>query len=62
MLGHLETGDLVVLPFWDGNVAVIHAQNLALLLRDTSLSETIITPSSLVAAESDTGGFGAIVD
>jgi hypothetical protein len=62
VLSHLETGDLVVLALWNRDIAVIHAENSALLLGDTSLAETVVSPGSLVAAKSDTGNLSAKVD
>lgn len=48
MLGHLKTGDLVVFPLRNRDVTIIHAENVALLLRDTSLSKTVVAPSGLI--------------
>lgn len=62
VLGHFQTGDLVVLSRWDGNITVIHAENTGLLLWNTSLAKPIVTPFGLVAPESDTSGMSAVVD
>ena len=62
VLSHLETGDLVVLALGDGDITVVHAQNLALLLGDASGAESLVTPSGLVTAESDTSSLDTIVD
>ena len=60
VLGHFEAGNLVVLLL--RNVPVVHAENLALGLGDTGLSQTLIAPGGLVPAQSDTSGMGSIVD
>lgn len=62
MLSHLEAGDLVVLALWNGNVAIVHAEDSALLFGDTSLAETVVSPGSLVTAKGDTSYLGAKVD
>jgi len=62
VLGHLETGDFVIFSFRDGDITIIHAENLALLFGNASLSEAVVTPGSLVATKSDTGSLGAEVD
>lgn len=61
VLGHLKTGDSLVAALGDRNVAVVHAQDLALLLRNSNLAHSSVTPSSLVAAQSDTSGAGPVV-
>lgn len=61
VLSHLEAGDLVVAALRDGNVTVVHAQNLALLLGDTNLAHGAVAPGGLVATKSDTGNLGAVV-
>lgn len=61
VLSHLETSDVLVSTVNAGSIAVVTAQNAALILRDTSLAKTIVTPSSLVTAKSDTGNVGAVV-
>lgn len=61
VLGHFETGDLVVLALGDGSVAVVHAEDTALLLGDTKAAETAVTPGSLVATESDTSDLSTVV-
>lgn len=62
VLGHLETSDLVVAACWDWDVAVIHAKNSGLLLRDTDSAEASVTPGGLVASKGDTSNVGAKVD
>jgi len=61
VLGHFETGDLVVLALGDGSVAVVHAEDAALLLGDAEAAETAVTPGSLVATESDTSDLSTVV-
>ena len=62
VLGHLEAGNLLVTTLGDGDITVVHAQDLALLLGDASLAQSIVTPGSLVATKSDAGGLGTEVD
>ena len=62
VLGHFQTGDLVVLSRWDGNITVIHAKNAGLLLWNTSLAKPVVTPFGLVATESDTSSMSTVVD
>ena len=62
MLGHFKASYLLVAAFGDGNVTIVHAQDLALLLGDAGVAEGTIAPGSLVAAKSDTGSLGAKVD
>lgn len=62
VLGHFQAGDLVVSTRWDGDIAVVHAQDTRLLLGNTSLAEAAVTPGSLVATKSHTGGLSAVVD
>lgn len=61
VLRHLKAGDLLVATLGNGNITVIHAEDLALLLGDTGLAHAAVTPSGLVAAKSDTGDVGAIL-
>lgn len=61
VLGHLKTGDLVVAALRDGNVTVVHAQNLALLLGDANLAHGAVAPGGLVATKSDASNLGAVV-
>lgn len=61
VLGHFQTGDLVVLALGDGGVAVVHAENTGLLLGNADLAKASVAPGSLVAAESNTGDLSAIV-
>jgi len=62
VLGHLKAGDLVVTTLGNGDIAVVHAQNLALILGDASVAQSIIAPLCLVATKSDTGNLSAVVD
>ena len=62
VLSHLKTGDLVVTTLGNGDITVVHAQNLALLLGDASLAHGVVAPGGLVASKSDTGDVGAVVD
>lgn len=62
VLGHLETSNLLVATIRDRDIAIVHAENLALLLGNTSLAHGAVAPGSLVAAESDTSNLGAKVD
>lgn len=62
VLSHLETGDLVILALWDGNIAVVHAEDSALLFGDTGLAKTVVSPGGLVTAKSDTCDVGAEVN
>jgi hypothetical protein len=61
MLGHFKTGDLVVAALRDGNIAVVHAQNSALFFGDTSLSQAVVSPGSLVAAKRNTSDASTVV-
>jgi hypothetical protein len=60
VLAHLELGDLVELLL--GNVAVVHAQNVALLGGDTSSAESVGSVSSTLLGNGNTGDLGAVVD
>lgn len=62
VLGHLQAGNLVISALASRDIAVIHAKNLALLLGNAGLTESGVAPLGLVAAESDAGSLGAIVD
>jgi hypothetical protein len=62
VLGHLQAGDLVVVAFGDGDITVVHAQDLALFLGDAGLAESPVAPGSLIATESNTSDLGAEVD
>lgn len=61
VLGHLETGDLVVLALGNGSIAIVHAQDTALLIGNTELTETAVAPGSLVATESNTSNLSTVV-
>ena len=62
VLSHLETGNLLVATIDTGSITVVGAQDTALGVLNASLAETIVTPGGLVAAKSDTGNVGAIVN
>lgn len=62
VFGHFQAGDFVVAALGDGDVAVVHAENSGLVLGDASLAEAIVTPGSLVAAESDTSDVSTVLD
>lgn len=61
VLGHLETGDLVVAAGHDGGVTVVAADDAALGFLDAGLEEGVVAPFGLVAAESDAGDVAAVV-
>lgn len=61
VLRHLETGNLVVTALGNGDIAVVHAQNVALLLGNANLAHSGVAPSGLVASKSDTGSAGTVV-
>ena len=61
VLRHFETGDLLVTTLGDGDITVVLANNLALLLRNASLAHAAVAPSGLVAAESNTSNPGTIL-
>lgn len=60
MLAHFQLSDLVV--FRAGDIAVIHADNAALFLGDAGLTESIVTPGSLVLSNSETGHLCTVVE
>lgn len=62
VLGHLETGDLLVATGDVGSVTVVHAENPTLRLVNASLAQSVVTPRSLVAAQGDTSDVSTIVD
>ena len=61
VLGHLETGNLVVATSGDRDLAVIHTENLGLVLLDTNSPETVVTPGSLIATKGDTSNVSTVV-
>ena len=61
VLSHLEARDLVVVALLVGDVAVVHAENAALSLRDTVLTETLVTESSLSLGKSDTSNVRTVI-
>lgn len=62
VLSHLEASDLVISSFWNRNIAIVHAKNIALFLRNTGLTESVVAPCCLVAAKSDTSNMGSKVN
>lgn len=60
VLAHFQLGDLVELLL--GDVAVVHAQDAALLLGDAGVAQDIVAPGSAVLSNGDTGDLGAVVD
>ena len=60
VLAHLELGDLVELLL--GNVAVVHAQNVALLGSNASGTKSVSSVSSTLLGNGNTGDLGAVVD
>lgn len=62
VFGHFETGDAFEAALGDGDVAVVHAQDVALLFGDAGLAETVVTPGGLIATKGDTGHMGTVVD
>lgn len=62
MLGHFQASYLVIFSFRNGDITVVHAENLGLAFLDAIPSETSVTPSGLVAPESDTGNVSVVVD
>jgi hypothetical protein len=61
VLGHLETSDLLVSTVNAGRIAVVTADNATLGLLNTGLTETVVTPGSLVATKSDTSNVSTVV-
>lgn len=61
VLGHFKTGDLIVAALRDGNIAVVHAHNSALFFSDTSLSQAVVSPGSLVASKRNTSDMSTVV-
>lgn len=59
MLAHLQLGNLIELLL--GNITVVHAENTALLISDTSLLQSIIAPRSLVLSNSNTSNLSTVV-
>ena len=62
VLGHFETGDLLVSSGDGGGIAIVHAENTALIFVNADLTEVVVSPFGLIAAESDTGNVGSVVD
>lgn len=61
VLSHLETSDLFITALGNGNITVIHAENLALFLSNSNLAHSAVAPCSLITAKSDTSDLGSIV-
>lgn len=62
VLGHLETGDLLVAASWDRDIAVVHAENVGLILSDARFPQAVVAPLCLVATESYTRDVSAVVN
>lgn len=62
VLCHLKTSDFVVFAFWNWNIAVIHAEDSALLFCDTGFAEAVVSPGSLVTTKGNTSNIGTKVD
>jgi hypothetical protein len=61
VLGHLEAGDLVVAAGGDGDLAVVHAEDLGLVLLDANALEAVVAPGGLVATECDTSNVCTVI-
>lgn len=61
VFGHLQTGDLVVAALGDRDISIVHAQDVALFLRDTDLTHGVVAPSSLVTTKRDTSSLRTVV-
>ena len=61
VLSHLETSNLVVTTRGNGDLAVVHAEDLGLILLDTNAPETVVAPGSLVATECDPSDVSTVV-
>lgn len=59
VLAHLQLGNLIELLL--GDITVVHAENAALLIGNTSLLKSIIAPRSLVLSNSNTSNLSAVV-
>lgn len=62
MLGHLETGNLLVATLDARSITVVGAQDATLVFLNTGNAETFVTPSSLITTKSDTSDVGAVVN
>ena len=62
VLGHLEAGNLLVATGRNRNIAVIHAENVGLVLSDTRFPQAVVAPLGLVAAEGDTSNMSTVVN
>lgn len=62
VLRHFKTGDLFKASSGAGSVTVVHTQDAALRLGNTSLAEAIVTPFGLVTTESDTSNVSTVVN
>jgi hypothetical protein len=61
VLGHLKTGDLVVLSGRNRGITVIHAEDLRLGFGNTIAAKPTVAPSTLVSTKSNTSNMGTIV-
>ena len=68
VLGHLQAGDFLVLGAWlvvgrgDGDVAIVHAEDSRLGVRNAAGKQAVVAPFSLISAECDARSVGAVVD
>lgn len=60
VLGHFEACDLVVSTFRHRDVAVVHAEDFALLFRNPCLAHGAVAPGRLVAAQGDPRDMGPV--
>lgn len=61
VFGHLKASDFVVASFWDGDVAVVHAEDPTLGFWDTGFAETGVAPGGLIAAQCYARGLCGVV-
>ena len=60
-LSHLERDDLGEVSAWVRDLAVVHAENSALLRGNTIIGQTLVSESGLVLAEGDTSDIAFVV-
>ena len=61
VLGHLEAGDFFVAALWEWDVAVVHAENLALAFFNTCLAQGVVSPCCLIYPQCNTRDVRAIM-
>lgn len=61
VLSHLKASNLLVATLNAGSITVVGADDAALRLLNASLTETVVTPSSLVTTKSDTSNVSTVV-